>query len=97
MALTFYVKTYLIQEILRDIYIFNIKASNSIIVFKLQNGLKSHSMPVLINIYRVFHKKRSNVWHKIKPLPRGLENPSWAFLNSPFHVHFKNIQVCIIW
>ena len=45
----------------------------------------------------MFHKKRSNVWHKIKPLPRGLQNLSWVFFNSPFHVHFRNIQDFIIW
>ena len=42
-------------------------------------------------------KKCQNVWHRIKQLPWGLENPSWAFFNSPFHVDFKNIQVFIVW
>ena len=30
-------------------------------------------------------------------LGRFLENPSWAFFNSTLHVHFRNIQVFIIW
>ena len=47
--------------------------------------------------YRVSSKTCSTFVFWISWLPFGLEIPSWTFVNSPFRVHFKNIQFLIIW
>ena len=58
------------------------------------NGIQPQSFKIIY--YRVSLKTVATFIYWISWLPRGLEIPSWTFFNSPFCVHFRNIQLFII-